>query len=140
MDIFVISTIILAIWGAVGPLVGVRYGNALARRIQRERWIADNKKEEFRALLAGLNDLLLMIAKNHIQGPLISEDLDRATDGYLAAINTSIFISDQLKEMDIHSALSKALATYKESEDLAQYQTDHGNIVNEILSHAKALG
>jgi hypothetical protein len=51
IDIFVWSTIILAIWGAVGPLVGVRYGQELAKRWQREQWIRENRKEECRELL-----------------------------------------------------------------------------------------
>ncbi len=45
IDTFVWSTIILAVWGAVGPLVGVRYGQKLAKRWQREQWIRENRKE-----------------------------------------------------------------------------------------------
>ena len=51
VDIFVWPTIILAIWGAVGPLVGVVYGQHLAKRWQKEQWIRENRKQECRELL-----------------------------------------------------------------------------------------
>jgi len=51
MDGFVWSTIILGVWAAIGPLVGVRYGHDLAKRWQKEHWISDNKKQEYRELL-----------------------------------------------------------------------------------------
>jgi len=50
-DIFVWSTIILAIWAAIGPLVGVRYGQELAKRWQKQHWISENRKEECKGLL-----------------------------------------------------------------------------------------
>ena len=58
MDIFLLSTIILAIWGALGPLVGVRYGQDLARRWQKEQWIRENKRQEAKELLAVIYEQL----------------------------------------------------------------------------------
>jgi hypothetical protein len=46
-----VHNINLAIWVAVGPLVGVRYGQELAKRWQREQWIRENRNEECRELL-----------------------------------------------------------------------------------------
>jgi len=45
------STIILGIWAAVGPLVGIRYGQELAKRWQQEQWVRENRKQECRELL-----------------------------------------------------------------------------------------
>jgi len=42
------------VWAAVGPLVGVWIGAVLAKRWQREQWIADNKRAEYRKLLTTL--------------------------------------------------------------------------------------
>jgi hypothetical protein len=55
MNYFMWSTIILTVWAASGPLVGVRYGQELARRNQKIQWIADSKKKEFKELLGVLD-------------------------------------------------------------------------------------
>jgi hypothetical protein len=54
MDVLVGSTIILGIWAAVGPLVGIRYGQELAKRWQKEHWIAQNRKQEFQEVLEAI--------------------------------------------------------------------------------------
>jgi len=45
MDFFVGSTIVLGVWAAVGPLVGVRYGDELSQRAKRRQWLADERTE-----------------------------------------------------------------------------------------------
>src|ERR1035441_2995989 len=44
-------TLALAVWSAVGPLLGVICGAWLARSSERAKWINENKKLEFRELL-----------------------------------------------------------------------------------------
>jgi hypothetical protein len=45
----------LAIWAAVGPLVGVVVGGLLTAWWQRRQWILDNKALEYRQALDALN-------------------------------------------------------------------------------------
>ena len=45
---------IRAVWGAIGPLVGVLVGAYATRRWQRTQWLLDGKKTEYRELLSVL--------------------------------------------------------------------------------------
>lgn len=44
-------TIASAVWAVVAPLVGIFLGHYLTRSWQREQWLRDCRKEEFRELL-----------------------------------------------------------------------------------------
>ena len=66
MDPFVIATIILTVWAALGPLVGVRYGNELARRSARMQWLADARTKEWRGLLTVLTTSMAIIVQSNI--------------------------------------------------------------------------
>src|SRR5713226_4251307 len=43
--------VVMTIWAAVGPLLGVALGSYLSTRTQRRHWVMDNKKQEYRELL-----------------------------------------------------------------------------------------
>ena len=68
MDYFMWSTSILAVWAAVGPLVGIRYGQELARRFQKTQWVIDNKKAEYRELLGSMANTQRLIWEAGITG------------------------------------------------------------------------
>ncbi|MFL6312589.1 MAG: hypothetical protein ACJ71W_10820 [Terriglobales bacterium] len=56
------------VWAAVGPLIGVRYGQELARRNQKTQWAADSKKKEFKELLSVLDIAVAAYVKHvHIE-------------------------------------------------------------------------
>ncbi|MGH9499669.1 MAG: hypothetical protein ACRD3L_11065 [Terriglobales bacterium] len=109
MDVFVWSTIILAIWGAVGPLVGVRYGQELAKRWQKQHWISENRKEECRTLLN------LIAADYHAHnvahaGTVSPEDYLRnreATLSLLNALKSSMFIAKEIEELKVRDRWSQ---------------------------------
>jgi hypothetical protein len=101
LDVFVVSTIILTIWGAIGPLIGVRYGQELAKRWQKEHWITDNEKEEYRRVLASLNRLNMVLAQQHCGAPVDAQELKRAMEEITTALNTSLFIADFLEKTKI---------------------------------------
>lgn len=56
-------TTLLAIWSALGPLVGVLIGAWLTRLWQREQWVLDGKKAEYRELLSTLSQSYHLIVK-----------------------------------------------------------------------------
>ena len=63
MDKFVWATIILAIWAAVGPLVGIYVGHHLLRSQQRRQWLADNRIQEWREVITTLHKSLVLITQ-----------------------------------------------------------------------------
>ncbi|HEY4762905.1 MAG TPA: hypothetical protein VIH75_04465 [Candidatus Sulfotelmatobacter sp.] len=116
MDIFVISTIILGVWAAVGPLVGVRYGHELAKRSQKERWIADNEKEEYRELLSALFDAANISVLNRSLGreATVEEELqeERSDHRLQGVIHTRLFIREFVTK-DIFGEWKRGDAAFK---------------------------
>ena len=53
------------VWAAVGPLVGVAVGAWLSARWQRQKWILDNKTEEFRSLFDALSSYRSVLIEYH---------------------------------------------------------------------------
>jgi hypothetical protein len=94
IDIFVWSTIILAIWGAVGPLIGVRYGQELAKRWQREQWIRENRKEECRELLDA-------IYEQSPSATFVSSEQMLSEDNLLRIFKSRIFIAEDLARLNV---------------------------------------
>lgn len=104
MDMFVASTIILATWGALGPLVGVRYGQTLARRWQKEHFVREGKRQEYREVLRALSTAL---------APIIQSEMERGDNETKAGIvaenachevlESCIFIAAELKTMNVKS-------------------------------------
>lgn len=107
MDYFVWSTGILTVWAALGPLLGVRYGQELAHRYQRERWIADSKKKEFKELLGVLDSVVAF----HLREGLISKEKKAPQSEYLDMNHKAMWcIRDRLfiaKEMEEHKILER---------------------------------
>jgi hypothetical protein len=102
-DIFVWSTIILLIWGAVAPLVGVRYGQELAKRWHDEHWILDNKKAEFRevlqALSAAVGPIIQCGSPGNIVGPEEMRAATLAENAVHAVLENRLFIARELDEL-----------------------------------------
>jgi hypothetical protein len=62
--------VFLNIWAAVGPLVGVALGSWLATKSQRKHWLLDNKRAEYRKLLATLAACRTRFAMIYGVGPI----------------------------------------------------------------------
>jgi hypothetical protein len=125
MDPFVISTIILGIWGAVGPLVGIFVGHWLTKRWQREQWIADNQRDEYRKLLAGLNRLNMTLSSGHVHGTENPEELQRAMEDISVASNTSLFITDFLAESNVLGNILMASRAFAAGGSFESYTGAH---------------
>lgn len=87
-------TLILAIWAAVGPLVGIAIGHYLVRSWERKRWLADNRKEEYRRVLAAVNKLNEFMIDYHATHYIDNEAFKQAIKDTQMAVNTSLFTSD----------------------------------------------
>src|SRR5712692_8308724 len=87
-------TISLTLWAAVGPLVGILIGHYLVRSWQRRQWLADNQKEEYRRVLAGLNRLNMVLAQQHSNRNVDAQETKQAMEEINVALNTSLFIAD----------------------------------------------
>lgn len=114
-------TVFLTIWAAVGPLA---------------RWLADNRKIEFRRVLAALNKINILMIELHNSGignPLaVKEAMDQSTE----ALNTSLFINDFLEHSQVAGDIVNAVKKLNNGGSFDDYQKEYWKAINLILDAA----
>src|SRR5580693_7186980 len=93
-------SIFFAIWGVVGPIVGLGFGHYLSASSERRRWIADNEKEEYRKLLGALAKINVALLDFH-SGNGDLQNLNNGLNEFSQATNTCLFINDFLEKSKV---------------------------------------
>jgi hypothetical protein len=86
-------TLFLTLWAAIGPMVGIVVGHLLTRSWQREQWILDSRKEEFRELLSTLTMTYSLL----VQRICTTESTAKAS----AVIRDRLYIAVEVEELKI---------------------------------------
>jgi hypothetical protein len=101
MNFFIGTTTVLHVWAVLGPFVGAWYGSTLARHSQKNHWINDNQKEEYRELLSALFDAGNIGVLNRSLGreTTAEEDLqeERSDHRLFGIMHTRLFIREFLE-------------------------------------------
>ena len=142
MDFFVISTIVLGVWAAVGPLVGVRYGNELSQRSTRRQWLADERTKEWRELLGTLTTSMTTIIQCR-QGErtleMMKEDL-RASVAAGEALSNRLFIAKEVRRRQLLDSWREAVAAFEKDGDPEAFGAKFGRDVRFQIRHRQGLG
>lgn len=132
-----------AIWAALGPLVGVCIGAYLAKRWQRDQWIADNKRSEYRKLLTTLAKTFTSILELHTSGVALGPKEQRALFNLevraSAVMLDRIFIADEIKELDLIKRWNQALRGYDNSLDGDAFGIAFGLIAKDVRKAASKI-
>jgi hypothetical protein len=143
---FVWAAIILAIWGAVGPLVGIYIGHRLLRDQHRRQWLADNKILEWREVITTLQKSLTTIVQFEAASRLSTVEekkaaipvvLDARTAAF-AVLGNRLFIAQEVRHLQMFDKWSKAVKEFDVHHDPAQFGTLNGELVHLITQAAKA--
>ena len=98
-------TIYLALWGAIGPLVGIWIGHVLSRSWQREQARLDNKKQEYKELMgamaAAYTQMLRLGTGIVARSNQVQEEIDSARYSSLSTIHDRIYIAERLREINL---------------------------------------
>ena len=128
MDFFVVSTIILGVWAAVGPLVGVRYGDELSQRATRRQWLADERTKEWRELLGTLTSSMTTIIQCR-QGErtteMRKEDL-RASVAAGEVLSNRLFIAKEVRRRQLQDRWREAVESFEKDGDPGAFGTKFG--------------
>jgi hypothetical protein len=131
------------IWAALGPLVGVCIGAYLARRWQRDQWIADNKRSEYRKLLTTLaktfTSIIELRAAGVALGPKDQRTLFNLEVRASAVILDRIFIADEVKEMNLLKRWNQALRDYDNTLNSDVFSSAFGLIANDVRKSASKI-
>jgi hypothetical protein len=138
-DIFVWSTILLSIWAAIGPLVGVRYGQDLAKRNQRAQWVIDSKKEEFKELLRAMGDCFASYVHYYYAPGDTKENsqtnLNEADKKVLLSVDGSLFIRKELESSKISERFVALLRSIENGKkDYSQAGAEYGSIRDSVIN------
>jgi hypothetical protein len=146
MDIFVWATVILAIWAAVGPLVGIYVGHHLLRSQQRRQWLADNRIQEWREVITTLNKSLILITQFDAGRDLSTVEEKKAAmpavldarAGALSVLNNRIFIAKEVRHHKMFDKWKKAVSEFDGDHDAGKFGTTLGELTHLIGQEAKA--
>ncbi len=144
LDIFVISTIVLVVWGAIGPLVGVRYGHELAKKSQRDHWVNDNAKQEYRELVSVLFQSANIAIANRTLGretTQAEEDKEfEADSAFLEAVNTRLFIRQFVEDAKIQERWQEAFREYQLDNNVETLRSRLREMIQSVVDEATKLG
>ena len=137
----ILSAYAKGIWAVAGPLVGVFVGAYIASRNQRKHWIADNKKEEYKELLAALSRAITASfahrSKLSLHGPTgdqLSSTFPKEVVDVAEAIQTRIFIAPVVTDLKVlrrwHAALQIPILGEKSNADFS-------HVVGELLDNIR---
>ena len=129
--------IFLTLWAAVGPLVGILIGHYLVRSWQRRQWLADNQKEEYRRVLAGLNRLNMALVEQYCNGNVDAQEIKQAMEESTIALNTSLFITDFLEGSKVAGDVLAAVKKLDQGSSFDDYHKEYWKAVNLIIASAK---
>jgi hypothetical protein len=136
---------IAATWAAVGPLGGVIVGAYLSRSWDRQKWMNDNRKLEFRELIEALTDaataLMYEQRMRSISPHGVFEDPDARTKHLqaLKVIKTRIFISTDMKEMNVFDRWSESIKLMIATDGVHHFETTYENLRDESIERATSV-
>ncbi len=101
-------SVVSKVWATLGPLVGVLVGAYLARSWDQRRWFLNNRKEEYRELLATLTAISSRYLEVRGHGGLNAinpdeqRELNAARGDGGRIILSRIFVSERIHQGEIH--------------------------------------
>jgi hypothetical protein len=130
----------MAIWSALGPLVGVLLGASIANRNQRRQWVSSCKKEEYSALISALTKSMMTYISQRAYLVARGPEEQRAEASALTAVGETarnrIFIASTVKRLDVVKRWHDATRTVERDGDLDKFATSVGKLLDEIRDAA----
>ncbi len=127
----------------LGPLLGVLIGAYIANRNQRKRWVADNKKEEYRELMTALSHAFSAVLDE--RQPMVALDgeeqrrVSRAKGQLPITIADRVFIADEVKGLRVLERWMKAVGDYHSSGDEKSFTLAFVQITDDLTRSAKKV-
>jgi hypothetical protein len=143
---FTWATVILAVWAAVGPLVGIYIGHRLLQDQHRRQWLADNKINEWREVITTLQrSLTTIVAYDATTHLMTLEEKKAAMPSVLSArrdalevLGNRLFIAKEVRHHLMFDKWHQAVKDFDADHDTAKFGTLNGELVTLITQAAKA--
>jgi len=129
---------LLPVFTSFGVLI---LGSWLTVRARRREWIADNRKEEYRKVLASLNRINMIMISLHTGGVanLDQNELQEAVRESTEAVNTCLFINDFMEKSQVLARVISCTRRFTNGGSFEEYHAEYWKAINQILDSAKKL-
>jgi hypothetical protein len=139
-DPYPVLTLALSIWAGIGPLVGLLAGHYLLRSWQREQWLLDSRKQEFRELITALTDTivhLMMFTPAYEVGKGAEEfdELKAAQKIAMRVLADRIYIAEDLRELNAAERFFEAIQGARQS-NLTERSPKLAALIGELVIRA----
>ncbi len=138
--LYTVATIILAIWAALGPLVGVYIGAYIANRNQKRQWLSTCKKEEYSGLISALTKSMMIYIELRAflvaRGPEEQRSEAAALSSFGETARNRIFIAPTVKCLDVVNRWHDATRAVERDRDLNAFGASVGKLLDEIRDAA----
>ena len=135
-------TAVLAIWGAIGPMIGIIVGHFLTRSWQQKQWMLDQRNEEWRELLTALSTSLrasLKIYPARALSPEEQREIVEAQAECFRVIRDRVFTAADVKALNLENRWSDAVRHHQEPLDAPRLGKAYDGIRLEILGLATRI-
>jgi hypothetical protein len=140
MNVFVWATIILSVWAAAGPLIGIYIGHDLLRSQHRRQWLADNRIQEWREVITTLQKSLVLTTQFDAGRNLrtVEETKAAARAAALSVLNNRLFIAKEVRHHQMFDKWKKAVEEFDGDHDAGKFGTLFGELTHLINVEARA--
>jgi hypothetical protein len=133
-------TLYLALWAAIGPLVGIAFGNYLTRSSQHTQWLRDRRLEEYKLVLAAVNEMFEAYADPLILSKPPSIDLllkrHETVGRCFRTMANCVMIADDLKRIDLFQKLLDCQKHFDLTYNTEGFGSDRRYLVNILIKMA----
>jgi hypothetical protein len=135
-----VFTLIVSSVGIGGALAGIVIGHFLTRSWQRRQWFMDRRLEEYKEVLAAVNEMF----EAHSYPIVVSDpsDIDpilKRKETVIRCFRTianCVMIADDLKKLDLSQMLLDSQNHYDLAPDAAEFGADRRYVVNILIKMA----
>jgi hypothetical protein len=135
-------TLIVAIVGIAGTFGSGYFSQRMARHSQREQWLIDQRKEEFRELILALEESMRSEADHSIRTEQYTPDerrqLSRKMSDFYTIVRTRIFTVADVRNIDLDERWSEALGDYRREGDADLFRGKYESLLKALVDAATA--
>jgi len=139
-DAYRYTTIVLAIWGLVSPLVGIWFGHFLITSSQQRQWVRKRKLEEFRELRLALADYFTEEIAEESSGRAQDEGVQKKLEDLKTALfrvmRSRLFIAHDVERLDVEGRWQDALGLFQKAPDVKVFVAAYDVIDQKIVEAA----
>jgi hypothetical protein len=126
-------------FGIAAAFGGVLVGQRMARNTQREQWLLDRRKEEWRELLTALAESLRVSLKIYPARALSGDEerqIVEAQSNSFRVIRDRIFIASDVQRLNIENRWSAAVQHHSQTMDAKHLGATYKELRSEIVKAA----